>query len=65
MHYNVTTALELFARSRPPGIYRENYIKELYRRYGAVADILPTPPLPQWVEEKTRTRERKRFNEDR
>ncbi|KAK9510427.1 hypothetical protein O3M35_005218 [Rhynocoris fuscipes] len=45
---SVECALQEFARCRPPGIYKGDYIKELYRRYDDVDDA-PDPPLrPTW-----------------
>ncbi|XP_014251791.1 mRNA-capping enzyme-like isoform X1 [Cimex lectularius] len=41
-------ALQEFARARPPGIYKGDYIIELYSRYGSIDDA-PNPPLkPSW-----------------
>lgn len=33
---------------RPVGIYKEDYIQELYRRYDDVDDAPPAPNLPDW-----------------
>uniref|UniRef100_A0A182R1A0 mRNA-capping enzyme n=1 Tax=Anopheles farauti TaxID=69004 RepID=A0A182R1A0_9DIPT len=44
----VDAAIMAFARARPPGIYKEDYIKELYRLYGDVKDAPPAPALPAW-----------------
>lgn len=44
----VEAALQQFAASRPPGIYKDEYIKELYCRYDDVADAPNAPPLPDW-----------------
>lgn len=41
-------ALDMFAKARPPGIYKEDYLKELYRRYDDIADAPPPPNLPDW-----------------
>ncbi|VVC29362.1 Protein-tyrosine phosphatase-like,Dual specificity phosphatase, catalytic domain,Tyrosine [Cinara cedri] len=35
LHYDVKRALHEFATARPPGIYRQSYIDELYCRYPA------------------------------
>lgn len=48
MDCSVEAALMAFAQARPPGIYKEDYIKELFRRYGDEEDALPAPELPQW-----------------
>lgn len=45
---SVDAALAEFATVRPPGIYKEDYIKELYRRYDDVEDAPPPPPRPSW-----------------
>lgn len=51
--YAVEAALKSFSEARPPGIYKKEYISELYRRYEpddeqeAVA-----PPLPDWCYEE-------------
>ncbi|XP_057666102.1 mRNA-capping enzyme-like [Diorhabda carinulata] len=50
LNYDVKFAVKEFAYSRPPGIYRENYILELFRRYGKVSKALPPPPLPHWCD---------------
>lgn len=36
---------------RPVGIYKEDYIVELYRRYDDVEDATRAPPLPDWCVE--------------
>lgn len=33
---------------RPPGIYKGDYLVELYTRYDDPADTPPTPNLPDW-----------------
>ncbi|KAI5608474.1 mRNA-capping enzyme [Silurus asotus] len=45
---NVEAAAAAFAQSRSPGIYKEDYLKELFRRYGDVDDAPPAPELPDW-----------------
>lgn len=35
-------------KARPPGIYKQDYINELFRRYGDIGDALSAPPLPDW-----------------
>lgn len=37
-----------FAQARAPGIYKGDYLKELFRRYGDEEDTPPTPALPEW-----------------
>ncbi|XP_034946350.1 mRNA-capping enzyme-like isoform X2 [Chelonus insularis] len=46
--FNLDAAVSEFSTARPPGIYKEDYIKELYRRYDDENDTLPVPPLPTW-----------------
>lgn len=45
---SVQAALSAFADSRPPGIYKQDYINELFRRYDFEEDVTPAPPLPDW-----------------
>ncbi len=45
--------MQAFANARPPGIYKEDYLQELFRRYGDVDDAPPAPPLPDWCEGET------------
>ena len=33
---------------RAPGIYKTDYINELFQRYGDVSDAPATPELPDW-----------------
>ncbi|KAL3280723.1 hypothetical protein HHI36_003959 [Cryptolaemus montrouzieri] len=44
-------ALEMFAKVRPPGIYKSDYIEELYKRYDNVEDAPPAPERPDWAAE--------------
>lgn len=52
---SVEAALQMFAQARPPGIYKDEYIKELFARYEDVEDAPPAPELPEWCfnEEET------------
>lgn len=45
---SVDAAIAEFATARPPGIYKADYIKELYQRYDDVADAPPPPARPAW-----------------
>lgn len=45
---SVDAALAEFATWRPPGIYKADYIQELYRRYDDVRDAPPPPARPSW-----------------
>lgn len=44
----VEAALMAFASARPPGIYKADYIKELFRRYDDEEDAIAAPELPSW-----------------
>lgn len=48
MDCSVEAAVRAFAEARPPGIYKQDYIKELYRRYDDVDDAPTAPALPDW-----------------
>lgn len=52
MDCSVEAALAAFAHARPPGIYKADYIKELFRRYDDEDDAPPPPELPQWCNEE-------------
>lgn len=45
---SVAAALMAFAEARPPGIYKPDYIQELFRRYNEEDELLPAPELPDW-----------------
>lgn len=52
--YSVESAVREFAKVRPPGIYKEAYIRELYCRYSdesPAAHIALAPELPDWCYE--------------
>ncbi|VDL57455.1 unnamed protein product [Hymenolepis diminuta] len=44
-------ALQLFADARKPGIYKANYLKELYTRFDDPEDCPSPPELPDWCNE--------------
>lgn len=48
LDFSVEAALATFAKIRPPGIYKQDYINELYRRYDDEDDAPPAPELPEW-----------------
>lgn len=50
--YSVSKALKLFASSRPPGVFKYDYLRDLIRRYDKSGTIPPTPPLPSWSTEE-------------
>ncbi|XP_051951188.1 mRNA-capping enzyme [Xyrauchen texanus] len=48
MDWSIEAAVAAFAQARAPGIYKGDYLKELFRRYGDVEDTPPAPALPEW-----------------
>uniref|UniRef100_A0A8C5Q5X0 mRNA-capping enzyme n=1 Tax=Leptobrachium leishanense TaxID=445787 RepID=A0A8C5Q5X0_9ANUR len=52
MDWSIEAAVATFAQARPPGIYKADYLKELFRRYGDVEDAPPPPELPDWCFEE-------------
>uniref|UniRef100_A0A672JXN1 mRNA-capping enzyme n=1 Tax=Sinocyclocheilus grahami TaxID=75366 RepID=A0A672JXN1_SINGR len=48
MDWSIEASVAAFAQARPPGIYKADYLKELFRRYGDVEDAPPAPALPEW-----------------
>ncbi|KAK7133559.1 hypothetical protein R3I94_015440 [Phoxinus phoxinus] len=48
MDWSVEAAVAAFAQARSPGIYKGDYLKELFRRYGDVEDAPAAPNLPEW-----------------
>ncbi|XP_034017911.1 mRNA-capping enzyme [Thalassophryne amazonica] len=48
MDWSVEAAVAAFAQARAPGIYKGEYLKELFRRYGDVKDTPPAPERPAW-----------------
>ncbi|PVD31857.1 hypothetical protein C0Q70_07276 [Pomacea canaliculata] len=52
---SVEAAVRLFAAARPPGIYKQDYLDELFRRYGDPEETPGAPPLPQWCTESDDT----------
>ncbi|XP_058517127.1 mRNA-capping enzyme-like [Ochotona princeps] len=47
MDWSIEAAVATFAQARPPGIYKGDYLKELFWRYGA-REAPPPPLLPDW-----------------
>lgn len=45
---SVQAALSAFTEARPPGIYKQDYINELFRRYDDEEDAPSAPALPEW-----------------
>ena len=53
MHdWDPQAALIEFNGRRPPGIYKGDYITDLFERYGDVADAPAVPDLPDWCYEE-------------
>lgn len=48
MECSVDAAILAFRDARPPGIYKQDYINELFRRYDDEEDAFPAPPFPDW-----------------
>jgi mRNA-capping enzyme len=46
--YSVEAAIMEFAKARPPGIYKADYIAELFARYEPDEEPFPAPELPDW-----------------
>ena len=53
LNFSVDDAVQSFSLNRPPGIYRQNIVNELYHRYGSSNDIIPSVnQRPEWKEDK-------------
>lgn len=48
LDYSVEASLAVFAEARPPGIYKQDYINELFKRYEDEEDATPAPEMPSW-----------------
>ncbi|XP_013774740.1 mRNA-capping enzyme-like [Limulus polyphemus] len=48
LSWSVEAAVQDFSKARPPGIYKADYLYELFRRYGDPADTPSPPQLPSW-----------------
>lgn len=47
--WSVDAAVQAFRAARQPGIYKADYLKDIYVRYGEDAeDAPPAPDLPEW-----------------
>ncbi|CAF0904033.1 unnamed protein product [Brachionus calyciflorus] len=49
--YTVDKAVALFAQVRPPGLYKQEFINELYKRYEPNSEVPIAPLLPNWETE--------------
>lgn len=54
MDCSVEAAVLAFSQARPPGIYKDDYIKELFQRYDDVEDALAAPEKPSWCSKGTK-----------
>ena len=45
-------AINMFAHSRPPGIYKQDYLDDFYKRYGDSESIPLAPERPEWCFEE-------------
>lgn len=52
LDWELGAAIAEFAKIRPPGIYKEEYLIELYKRYDDVEYAPKAPPLPEWCFEE-------------
>ncbi|XP_069105528.1 LOW QUALITY PROTEIN: mRNA-capping enzyme-like [Argopecten irradians] len=51
LSWSVEAAVASFSQARPPGIYKQDYLEELFTRYGEKEDTPPAPALPDWCDE--------------
>ncbi|CAH0726426.1 unnamed protein product, partial [Brenthis ino] len=49
---SLEAAIREFARKREPGIYKQDYLEELYRRYDEIDSTIAAPPRPDWCNEE-------------
>ncbi|GMR59708.1 hypothetical protein PMAYCL1PPCAC_29903, partial [Pristionchus mayeri] len=48
MDWGVMAALRTFAAARPTGIYKQDYINDLYTRYDEIESVVEAPQKPKW-----------------
>ncbi|XP_075158681.1 RNA guanylyltransferase and 5'-phosphatase mRNA capping enzyme [Haematobia irritans] len=66
LDFSVEAALATFTKIRPPGIYKQDYINELYRRYDDEDDAPPAPELPDWCleyDDSNRGQQKRKYEE--
>ncbi|XP_072355877.1 mRNA-capping enzyme isoform X2 [Scyliorhinus torazame] len=51
MDWSIEAAVATFAQARSPGIYKGEYLQDLFSRYGEVEDAPPPPERPDWCYE--------------
>jgi len=49
--WSMDMAVNSFIEARKPGIYKQEYLTDLYSRYGDAEDAPPAPELPDWCYE--------------
>jgi len=49
--WGVDAAVQVFAQARKPGIYKEDYLVDLFSRYGMEGESPQPPALPAWCKE--------------
>lgn len=51
--WSIDMAVNSFVQARTPGMYKEGYLKDIYKRYGGDEEDAPPPPaLPDWCTEE-------------
>ncbi|CAH8479244.1 unnamed protein product [Heterobilharzia americana] len=55
LNYGVDIAVQIFSDARPPGIYKTDYLEDLFTRYGCIEDCPQAPSLPEWCLEDEHT----------
>jgi mRNA-capping enzyme len=51
---NIDATIDLFSKARSPGIYKQDYLNELLRRYGDESSVSIAAPIrPEWCLSKT------------
>lgn len=46
---SIDAAIDIFSKARPQGIYKQDYLNELLKRYGDESSVTITaPPRPEW-----------------
>ncbi|XP_054711493.1 mRNA-capping enzyme-like [Uloborus diversus] len=51
LSWSIEAAFHAFKEARPPGIYKQDYINELFKIYDDVSDAISAPVLPDWCNE--------------
>ncbi|CAF2614373.1 unnamed protein product [Rotaria sp. Silwood2] len=46
---SIDATIDMFSKARPPGIYKQDYLNELLKKYGdASSTTIPAPARPEW-----------------